>query len=122
MRLLMNILWFVLGGWISGSLWLLAGVLLAITVIGLPWTPAAFRMASFSYWPFGRLVVHRDAGVTSALLNVLWLVFAGWWLALHHIVLAVCLAVTIIGVPFAWQHVKLAGLALTPVGMDVVAG
>jgi len=120
MRLVLNILWFVLGGWISGSLWILAGVLLAVTIIGLPWTPAAFRMASFSYWPFGRIVVQRNAGFGSALLNILWLVLAGWWLALHHIVLAVGLALTLIGIPFAWQHVKLAGLALTPVGMDVV--
>lgn len=120
MRLVLNILWFVFGGWISGSLWILAGALLAITIIGLPWTPAVFRMASFSYWPFGRAAVHRDTGFGSALLNILWIVLAGWWLALHHIVLAVGLAVTIIGIPFAWQHVKLAGLALTPVGMDVV--
>ena len=120
MRLVLNILWFVLGGWISGSLWILAGVIFAITIIGLPWTPAAFRMASFSYGPFGRMVVHRDTGLGSALLNILWLLIAGWWLALHHVVLAVGLALTIIGIPFAWQHVKLAGLALTPVGMDVV--
>jgi uncharacterized membrane protein YccF (DUF307 family) len=120
MRLVLNVLWFILGGWISGSLWILAGALLALTVIGLPWTPAAFRMASFSYGPFGRMAVHRDTGLGSALLNVLWLLLAGWWLALHHVVLAVGLAITIIGIPFAWQHVKLAGLALTPVGMDVV--
>ncbi|MBW8816111.1 MAG: YccF domain-containing protein [Caulobacterales bacterium] len=120
MRLLMNLLWFVLGGWISGSLWILAGLLLAITVIGLPWTPAAFRMAGFSYWPFGRVVVDRDHGATGVVLNILWLVLAGWWLALHHLVLAVGLAVTIIGIPFAWQHIKLAGLALTPVGKAVV--
>ena len=120
MSLLLNFLWFILGGFISGTLWLLAGCILAITIIGLPWTPAAFRMASFSYWPFGRMAVHRDNGVGSALLNVLWLVFAGWWLALHHVFLAVCLGITIIGIPFAWQHIKLAGLALTPVGMDVV--
>jgi uncharacterized membrane protein YccF (DUF307 family) len=120
MSLLLNILWFVLGGWISGSLWILAGLILALTVIGLPWTPAAFRMASFSYWPFGRMAVHRDAGVGSALLNILWLVFAGWRLALHHLILAIPLAISIIGIPFAWQHIKLAGLALTPVGMDVV--
>jgi uncharacterized membrane protein YccF (DUF307 family) len=122
MTLLLNILWFVLGGWISGSLWILAGVILAITVIGLPWAPAAFRMASFSYWPFGRTAVRRDDGVGSALLNILWLLLCGWWLALHHVVLAVGLALTIIGIPFAWQHVKLAALALTPVGMDVVRG
>ncbi|HEY2359401.1 MAG TPA: YccF domain-containing protein [Phenylobacterium sp.] len=120
MRLLLNILWFILGGWISGSLWILAGLLLAITIIGLPWTPAAFRMAGFSYWPFGKVVVHRDNGAASVLLNILWLLLAGWWLALHHIVLAAALAVTIIGIPFAWQHVKLAMLALTPVGKAVV--
>jgi uncharacterized membrane protein YccF (DUF307 family) len=120
MRLVLNVLWFVLGGWLSGSLWILAGVIFAVTIVGLPWTPAAFRMASFSYWPFGRVVVHRDTGLGSALLNILWLLLAGWWLALHHVVLAVGLAITIVGIPFAWQHVKLAGLALTPVGMDVV--
>jgi uncharacterized membrane protein YccF (DUF307 family) len=120
MRLLLNILWFVLGGFISGTAWVLAGVILAITIVGLPWTPAAFRMAGFSYWPFGRVVVDRDTGAVSLLLNILWLVLAGWWLALQHILLAAALAVTIIGIPFAWQHVKLAILALTPVGKDVV--
>ena len=119
MTLLLNILWFILGGWISGTLWILAGVILAITIIGLPWTPAAFRLAGFSYWPFGRTVVDRDPGPVSLVLNILWLVLAGWWLALHHIVLAVGLAVTIIGIPFAWQHVKLAMLSLVPVGKDL---
>ena len=120
MRLLLNVLWFVLGGWISGALWILAGVILAVTVIGLPWTPAAFRIAGFSAWPFGRAIVERDYGVGSGCLNVLWLVLAGWWLALHHLVLAAALAVTIIGIPFAWQHVKLALLSLTPVGKSVI--
>ncbi len=119
MRLLMNVLWFILGGWISGTAWLLAGALLAITIVGLPWTPAAFRIAGFTYFPFGKVVVERDAGATSVLLNILWLLLAGWWLALHHLVLAAALAVTIIGIPFAWQHVKLAILSLTPVGKGV---
>lgn len=119
MRLLLNILWFVLGGWISGTLWVLAGVVLAVTIVGLPWTPAAFRIAGFTYWPFGRVVVDKDRGATSLLLNILWFVLAGWWLALQHILLAAALAVTIIGIPFAWQHVKLAILSLTPVGKDV---
>src|SRR5215475_12467847 len=108
MRLLLNILWFVLGGWISGTLWILAGCLLAITIVGLPWTPAAFRIAGFSYWPFGKVVIDRDDGVGAG------------WLALHHIVLAVGLAITIIGIPFAWQHIKLAQLSLIPVGKAVV--
>lgn len=120
MRLLLNVLWFIFGGWISGTLWLIAGGVLAITIIGLPWTPAAFRMAGFSYAPFGKVVVDRDFGATSVLLNILWLVLAGWWLALHHLVLAVGLAISIVGIPFAWQHVKLAALSLTPVGKAVV--
>jgi uncharacterized membrane protein YccF (DUF307 family) len=120
MRLLLNVLWFVFGGWISGTLWLLAAVVLAITIIGLPWTPAALRLAGFSYWPFGKVIVDRDTGATSLLLNILWLVFAGWWLALHHVVLAVGLAVTIIGLPFAFQHLKLALISLTPVGKAVI--
>ncbi len=120
MRLVLNLLWFVFGGWISAALWLLAGVLLACTIIGLPWTPAAFRMAGFSAWPFGRDVVHRDTGAASLLLNILWLIIAGWWLALHHLILAAALAVTIIGIPFAWQHVKLAAISLAPVGKAIV--
>jgi len=120
MRLLLNILWFILGGWISGTLWILAGLILAVTIIGLPWTPAAFRIAGFNYWPFGRVIADRETGPVSLVLNVLWLVLAGWWLALHHITLAVALALTIIGIPFAWQHVKLAILSLVPVGKDVV--
>lgn len=120
MRLILNVLWFIFGGWISGTLWLLAGVVLAITVIGLPWTPAAFRIAGFSYWPFGKTMVARDTGAASLLLNIIWFVFAGWWLAIHHIVLAAALAVTIIGLPFAFQHLKLAIISLTPVGKAVV--
>ena len=121
MSLILNVLWFILGGFVSGTAWVIAGLLLAITVVGLPWTPAAFRIAGFTYWPFGRVVVDPDAGAGSVVLNVLWFVLAGWWLALHHILLAAALAVTIIGIPFAWQHVKLAMLSLTPVGKDVVA-
>jgi len=120
MRLILNILWFIFGGWIAGTAWVLAGVLLAITIVGLPWTPAAFRIAGFAYFPFGKVVVDRAAGPTSLLLNIVWFIFAGWWLALHHIVLAIGLAVTLIGIPFAWQHVKLALISLTPVGKAVI--
>jgi uncharacterized membrane protein YccF (DUF307 family) len=129
MRLILNLLWFVFGGWISGTLWVLAGIILACTIIGLPWTPAAFRLAGFSYVPFGRQVVDRSAltgrgdlgtGPTGFLLNVIWFVFAGWWLALHHLVLAVTLAVTIIGIPFAIQHLKLALISFAPIGKAVV--
>lgn len=129
MRLILNILWFVLGGFISGTLWILAGVLLAITIVGLPWAMAAFRIAGFSYWPFGRQVVSRaelsrrgdlGTGPMGFLLNILWFIFGGWYLALHHLVLGVGLFVTIIGIPFGLQHLKLAIISLAPVGKAVV--
>jgi uncharacterized membrane protein YccF (DUF307 family) len=128
-RLILNILWFILGGWLSGTLWILSGVLLAITIVGLPWAMAAFRIASFSYWPFGRQVVSRaelsrrgdlGTGPVGFLLNILWFVFGGWYLALHHIVLGIGLCVTIIGIPFGLQHLKLAIISLAPVGKAVV--
>ena len=120
MRLILNVLWFIFGGFLSGLGWIIAGVIMAITIIGLPWTPAAFRIASFSFWPFGRVVAERDLGAGSVLLNIIWFIFAGWWLALGHVMIAFCQAITIIGIPFAWQHIKLAGLALTPVGKSLV--
>lgn len=129
LRLILNILWFVLGGFVSGLLWLLSGVLLAITIVGLPWAFAAFRIAGFSAWPFGRQVVSRDlhtgredlgTGPLGFVMNVVWFVLGGWYLALSHLVMAVGLAVTIIGIPFALQHVKLAIISLAPVGKQVV--
>jgi uncharacterized membrane protein YccF (DUF307 family) len=129
LRLILNLLWFVLGGFVSGLLWLLSGVLLAITIVGLPWAFAAFRIAGFSAWPFGRQVVSRDlhtgredlgTGPLGFVMNVVWFVLGGWYLALSHLVMAVGLAVTIIGIPFALQHVKLALISLAPVGKQVV--
>ncbi|MEI6440450.1 MAG: YccF domain-containing protein [Alphaproteobacteria bacterium] len=128
MRLILNCLWFILGGWISGSLWIVAGLLLAITIVGLPWANAAFRIASFSYWPFGRQVMSRsdfgrsDLGTSplDLILNVIWFIFAGWYLALNHILLGLALCITIIGIPFGLQHLKLAVISLAPVGKTVV--
>ena len=131
MAILLNILWFILGGWLSGLAWLLAGVVLAITVVGLPWSAAAFRIGLFSFAPFGRHVVPRQAldgrgdlgtGPLGLLMNVVWILLAGWWLALHHVVLAVALMVTIIGIPFGLQHLKLALVSFAPVGQTVVEG
>ncbi len=121
MSTLLNLLWFIFGGWISALAWMVAGCLLAITIVGLPWTPAAFRLAGFSAWPFGREVITRpSAHEVSFLLNIVWFVFAGWWLAVHHVILAALLAVTLIGIPFAIQHLKLAVVSLAPVGKMVV--
>lgn len=129
MSLILNILWFIFGGFISGLAWLFAAVLLAITVVGLPWSAAAFRIGLFSFAPFGRHVVPRSAvsghgdlgtGPLGFLLNVIWAVLAGWWLALHHLILGVALCVTLIGIPFGIQHFKLAMIAFAPVGQTVV--
>lgn len=126
---LLNVLWFVLGGFIAGLAWVLAGVIMAITIVGLPWARSCFMIARYTFWPFGYDIVSREqhlgrpdlgTGALGTIGNILWFVFAGWWLAIMHISAAVGLAVTIIGLPFAWAHVKLALASLFPVGKTVV--
>lgn len=127
-RLILNILWFILGGWLSGLLWLLGGAILALTVVGLPYTMAAWRIAGFSFWPFGKEVVSRESlgmsdagtGGLGVVLNIIWFIFAGWYIALSHLLIAVAEFVSIIGIPFALKDLQLAMLALAPVGKTVV--
>ncbi|MEZ5752207.1 MAG: YccF domain-containing protein [Paracoccaceae bacterium] len=124
MNLILNILWVVLGGAWMALGWLLAALIMAISIVGLPWARSAVVMAGYSLLPFGMQAVSRaeisgpdiGTGALGTLGNLLWLVLAGWWLALGHLVAAVLCAVTIIGLPFAWAHLKLAGFALWPVG------
>ncbi|KQY97401.1 hypothetical protein ASD45_22275 [Pseudolabrys sp. Root1462] len=127
--LLFNLLWIVFGGFWMAVGWAVAGVIMAITIIGLPWARAAFTIAAYTLLPFGQRAVSRDAyfgqedigtGPLGLLGNVIWFVLAGWWLALGHLVTALLLAVTIVGIPFAWAHLKLAGLALWPIGKVIV--
>src|SRR5882672_805232 len=119
--LLLNILWIVLGGaWMAFG-WLVAAIIMAITIIGLPWARAAFNIAAYTLFPFGFRAVSRDLYTGQGVIgNIIWLILAGWWLALAHVVTAVVLAVTIIGIPFAWAHLKLAGIALWPIGKIIV--
>jgi uncharacterized membrane protein YccF (DUF307 family) len=126
----LNILWFIFGGFAAGLAWLLGGLILAVTIIGLPWTAAAFRIGLFSFAPFGREVVDRrvvhgqgdlGTGCLGAGLNVIWFLAAGWYIALAHLAVGAVLCVTIIGIPFAIQHFKLAIIALAPVGKTVVS-
>jgi uncharacterized membrane protein YccF (DUF307 family) len=109
--------------------WLLGAVIMAVTIVGLPWTRAAFNIAVYTLLPFGRRAVSRaeymgrediGTGPFGILGNLVWLVLAGWWLALGHLLTAVALAITIIGLPFAWAHLKLAGIALWPIGKMIV--
>ncbi len=126
---LLNLLWIVFGGLWMAAGWIVAAVIMAITIIGLPWALAAFNIASYTLLPFGRKAVARaehlgthdiGTGPFGLLGNIVWLVLAGWWLALGHLLTAVLLAVTVIGIPFAWAHLKLAGIALWPIGKMIV--
>jgi uncharacterized membrane protein YccF (DUF307 family) len=128
--LLLNIFWIAIGGLWMAVGWLVASVIMALTIIGLPWARAAFNIAGYTLLPFGFRVVRRDGytgradlgtGPLGFLGNLIWLVLAGWWLALGHVVTAVALAITVVGIPFAWAHLKLAGLALWPIGRMIVS-
>jgi uncharacterized membrane protein YccF (DUF307 family) len=121
LNFLLNILWLIFGGLVAAVAWIIAALIMAITIIGLPWCFSAFRIALYTLLPFGQEMRSRpDAGVLSVLGNIIWFVFAGWWLAIIHLILALGLALTIIGIPFAWAHLKLAGASLAPVGTEVV--
>ena len=124
-----NFLWFILGGVFMGLGWWIVGVLAFITIVGAPWGRACFVIGKFAFFPFGReainrkeLTQHGDIGTSpfGTLGNIVWFVFAGIWLAIGHVASAIALAVTIIGIPFAWQHLKLAGIALAPIGQTIV--
>jgi uncharacterized membrane protein YccF (DUF307 family) len=127
--LLLNVLWIVFGGFEMAIAWFIAAILMAITIIGLPWTRAAFNIALYTLLPFGKAAVSRAAytgqkdigtGPLGTIGNIIWFIFAGWWLALGHVIFALGLAISIIGLPFAWAHLKLAGLALWPIGKMIV--
>jgi uncharacterized membrane protein YccF (DUF307 family) len=122
MRLLLNILWFVLCGLWMAIGYAIAALICFILIITIPFGVASLRIALFALWPFGRTVVKRPgAGAGSAIGNVIWFVLCGWWLALGHIITGVGLALTIIGIPFAWAHLKLALLSLWPIGRTIVS-
>ncbi len=126
MRLLGNILWFVFGGFVAALWWLLVGVLLALTVIGIPFAIAAFRIAGFAAFPFGRKlvdarVVGEDRLFGTGLTNFVWIVLAGIWLTIGHVVLGLILCLTLIGIPFGLGHFKLASVSFAPLGKRVVA-
>ncbi|PIV14276.1 MAG: hypothetical protein COS43_08440 [Gallionellales bacterium CG03_land_8_20_14_0_80_55_15] len=125
-----NFLWFILGGALMGLGWWLVGLLAFITVIGIPWGKACFVIGQFSFFPFGKEAINRkdltqtdDVGTGSwgTIGNVIWFLFAGIWLALGHLASAILCFISIIGIPFAIQHLKLAGIALSPIGMTIVS-
>jgi len=125
MRVLLNILWLILGGGLVSAIqYALGGLLLCLTVVGIPFGMQAFKLAGLMLWPFGKEIVEDPnapgAGLLGLVLNVLWFVVVGVVTAITHLGLALALAVTVIGIPFALQHLKLAVLALFPFGKRVV--
>jgi uncharacterized membrane protein YccF (DUF307 family) len=125
-----NFFWFILGGVFMGLAWWLVGLLAFLTVVGIPWARACFVIGKFSFFPFGQQAISRkeltheeDFGtsVFGVIGNVIWFLFAGLWLAIGHIISAVACFVTIIGIPFAIQHLKLAAIALAPIGQAIVS-
>ena len=123
MRIVGNVLWLLLAGLALAVGYALAGVVSFLLIITIPFGVASFRLAGYVIWPFGRVVVDRpgSAPVLVFLANVLWLIFAGWWLALAHLVLGVLLCLTIIGIPFGIASFKMVPLALVPLGRRVVS-
>ncbi len=130
MRLIGNIIWFVMGGFIMGLAWWAYGVLAFITILGIPWGRSCFVLGQFSFWPFGKQTISRKrltgredigTGTLGLIGNIIWILFAGIWLAIGHLMSAVACAITIIGIPFAIQHLKLAVVSFAPVGQTVVS-
>ena len=130
MRAIGNFLWFILGGVLMGLGWWLVGLLCIVTIVGIPWGKACFVIGQFTFFPFGQEAISRKelsnqddigTGTMGLLGNILWFVCAGIWLAIGHVVSAFACAITIIGIPFAIQHLKLAGIALAPIGKTIVS-
>ncbi len=122
MNLLGNIIWLIFGGFIVFIEYILAGFILCVTIIGLPFGLQCFKIGFLSLMPFGREVreVAGNSGCLSTIFNIIWIVVGGIWIALTHLLFGVLLAITIIGLPFAKQHFKLMSLSFTPFGKEIV--
>jgi uncharacterized membrane protein YccF (DUF307 family) len=121
MRLIGNIIWFVLCGWWMAIAYVLAGIVAFILIITIPFGIAAFRIAGYALWPFGRSVVaRRDAGVASVIGNIIWIILFGWGLAIGHLTAGILMCLTIIGIPLGLANFKLIPISLVPLGVQVV--
>jgi uncharacterized membrane protein YccF (DUF307 family) len=120
-RALLNVIWLVLSGFWLALGYAVAGVVMFLLIITIPFGIASFRLAAYVLWPFGRTVVRRpDAGAASTIGNILWFILVGLWMAIAHIVLGVALCLTLIGIPLGLANFKLAAVALAPLGKDIV--
>ncbi len=117
----MNLLWLLLGGIVTAVEYVVASILLMITVVGIPFGMQTLKLAALALWPFGKEVRtgERAGGCLYIVMNVVWILLGGIWICLSHLLFGAVLCITIIGIPFGLQHFKLAGLALTPFGRDI---
>jgi uncharacterized membrane protein YccF (DUF307 family) len=121
MRILLNIIWLVLSGLWMALAYCVAGLICCVLIVTIPFGIASFRIANYALWPFGRMVVdRRDAGAGSLIGNVIWIIVAGWWLALGHVVTGIAQCVTIIGIPLGIANFKLVPISLLPLGREIV--
>ncbi|NKB32554.1 MAG: YccF domain-containing protein [Pseudomonadales bacterium] len=125
-----NLVWFIFGGIFMGLGWWLVGMLAFLSIVGIPWGKACFVIGYMSFFPFGNeaisryeLTLEHDIGTSGlgVVGNVIWFIVAGWWLALGHLCCAIFWLLTIIGIPFGIQHLKLAGISVAPIGKTVVS-
>jgi uncharacterized membrane protein YccF (DUF307 family) len=122
LNLVLNLIWLVVSGFWLAVGYALAGILMFILIVTIPFGIASFRLAGFVLWPFGRTLIPRQsAGVASTMGNVIWFILAGLWIAIAHLVIGVALCLTIIGIPFGWANIKLAAVAIAPLGKDIVS-
>lgn len=122
MRILGNILWLIFGGIITAIEYFISSLILMITIIGIPFGVQTLKMGLLALWPFGKTTVQseRSSGCLYILFNIIWIFIGGIWIALSHVIFGLILYITIIGIPFGNQHMKLASLALTPFGRDII--
>jgi uncharacterized membrane protein YccF (DUF307 family) len=130
MSVALNLLWLICGGFVLGLAWLLASLIMFVSIIGIPWGRAAFNIAVFTFFPFGNEAISRreltgredvGTGLLGVIGNVIWFVFAGIWLAIAHLVVGIACFITIIGIPFGWAHFKLVEISLAPIGKVIVS-
>ena len=121
MRFVLNVIWLIFGGFFLALGYALAGIVCYLLIVTIPFGVAAFRMANYTLWPFGRELIRKpSAGTASTVGNVIWFLVAGWWLALGHLTAAVSQFVTIIGIPLGLANLKLIPVSLTPLGHEIV--
>jgi uncharacterized membrane protein YccF (DUF307 family) len=121
MRLILNVIWLVLAGFWMAVGYAVAGLICCILIITIPWGIASFRIANYALWPFGREVVDKPGAGTGSLLgNIIWIIVAGLWLAIGHVLTGIALCVTIIGIPLGIANFKLVKVSLVPLGKEIV--